>query len=123
MLEQGKRIPGSGILAQHQHCDPLVILPDPGGGLDTLIGAGRRHPDVGNDHVGHLLTDDGKQLRQVGRRPDQLEVVVGRNQAGDALPEEHMVLGQYDADFPHSGSDRSAPRPPNATGCRAIREQ
>jgi hypothetical protein len=36
----------------------------------------------------------------------------------DALAERISV-----AYFPHSGSDRSAPRPPNATGCRAVCER
>jgi CheY-like chemotaxis protein len=45
--------------------------------------------------------DDGEQLRQVGRGADELEVRVGGDQPGDALPQEDVVLGQRDPDGAH----------------------
>ena len=74
------------------------MLAQPGRGLDALVAAGGRHPDVGDDHVRRAALDDIEQLRQVPGHPDQLEVLIGRDQAGHALPQEDVVLGQRDPD-------------------------
>jgi hypothetical protein len=77
------------------------VLAEPGGGLDALVAAGGRHADVGDHDVRLAALDDGEQLRQVGRGADELEVRVGGDQPGDALPQENIVLGQRDPDGAH----------------------
>ncbi len=101
MLEQRHGVAGRGVLAQHHHADLRAVLAQPGGGLDALVGAGRRHADVGDHDVRLAALDDVEQLGQVGRGADQLEVLVRRDQPGDALPQEDVVLGQRHPDGGH----------------------
>ena len=43
---------GSAYWREHDHADARVRLPDLAGGPDALVGAGRRHADVGEHDVG-----------------------------------------------------------------------
>ena len=89
---------------------PGMVLACPRSRLDPLVGAGRRHPDVGHDDVGLLALDQLQQRRQVARGAGQLHVVVGGHQAGDALTEQHVVLGQHDSNSRHRGRSYRSPR-------------
>ena len=101
VLEQRYGVGGRGVLAQHHHPHLRAVLAQPGGGLDALVPAGGRHADVGDHDVGLAALDEGEQLGQVGRGADELEVRVGGDQPGDALPQEDVVLGQRNPDGAH----------------------
>ena len=66
-------------------------------GAHALVGAGRRHPDVGEHDVGELGVDGRQQLVEVAARADDLEVRLRLEQADDALADEVAVLGDHDA--------------------------
>ena len=92
VLSQGdakvERVGGLRVLAEDHDADLRPVLPEPGSSLDALAGAGGRHPDVGHHHVGILLGDDSKQLRQVAGHAGQLEILAemaqGKNNAAIA---------------------------------------
>ena len=72
-----------------------VLGADRLGGAQTLVGVGRRHPDVDDRDVRLVLADGGEQLRGVAGLGDDLEAGLGE-QAGDALAQEDRVVGQGD---------------------------
>ena len=55
---------------------------------------GRRHPDIGDDHLRVGLFRRGNQLVVVGGHPDYLEIGFQREQGPDALAHEDVVIGQ-----------------------------
>ena len=65
------------------------------GGLDALVGAGRRHPDVGEHDVGLVLVDGGEQPGQVVDGRDHVDVVLVLEHAQDALAHDQHVLGDH----------------------------
>ena len=56
VLEQAHRIVGFHVLAQHDDAHLGMFGPDLPGGPNALVGLGGRHPNVGDDHVGPMLT-------------------------------------------------------------------
>ena len=84
------------VLGQHQDGDRRVLAPDDQRRPDALVGVGRRHPDVDDHQVGALLADGPQQLLGVGHGRDDLEAAVGQ-QLGQALPQQHGVLGDHDS--------------------------
>jgi hypothetical protein len=65
-------------------------------GAQALIGKGRRHPDVGDHHVGPLARHRGQQRAAVGYLgADPVALVL--QQPDQAGPEQRGVLGDDDA--------------------------
>ncbi len=66
-------------------------------------GAGRRqpvdvrHPDVHHDHVGQQLPGELDRRRAVVGLTDDLDVVLGVEQHAQTGPEQHLVVGDDDA--------------------------
>jgi hypothetical protein len=54
-------------------------------GADALIGAGRRHADVRQDHIGSRCLDGRQQAVEVLAHRDYLEVTLGLEQPCDTL--------------------------------------
>ncbi len=50
--QQRDRVLGFVVLRQHDDADPGVLQADEPGRLDALVLEARRHPDVGDEHVG-----------------------------------------------------------------------
>src|SRR5262245_49957015 len=71
---------------------------EPAGGAHALIGARRRHTDVGDDNIGQQLVDELHQLRFVRRGADDLEVVLAVDELMESLAEQRVVLGKDDPD-------------------------
>ena len=59
---------GSTYWRQHDDAEARVVPAERGGGPDALVGAGRRHADVGEHDVGRVGVDRGHQLVVVARR-------------------------------------------------------
>ncbi len=70
-----------------------LFLADYPGRLQALGGVGRRHPDVGHHQLGPGLPDQREQVRAVAGLPDHREAGA-IEQAGQALPEQDIVLAQ-----------------------------
>ncbi len=88
-----------------------VLLADRVRAVDPLELERRRHLDVGDDHVGHVLGGGGEQRGRVLGHPHDLDVVVGLQQRPHALAHEHVVLAEHDR-------DAHAARLPSAGGAR-----
>src|ERR1700759_2877964 len=59
---------------------------------DSFVSPGRRHPDVGQDHVEMLSLDRCHELVVVGTGRDHLEIRRGGHEAREALSYEQIVL-------------------------------
>ena len=80
------------------------------GRLQSLGGVGGRHPDVGHHQVRRDPPDLLQQPRAVTGLAHHLEAGV-LEQAGQALPEQHVVFGQY---HPQPGHGRAVSVPPGS---------
>ena len=69
--EQSERVRGLEVVTQDDDADVRVRLLQLSSGPDTLVGAGRRHADVGEDDVGFVLGDESKQRVEVITHTDQ----------------------------------------------------
>ena len=92
LLEQGERVRRLGVLAEHDHADVGVRLAQRVGGADALVGARRRHADVGEHDVGRLLGDRLQQRVVVLAHREHLEPAL-LEEAAHRLPHEVVVLG------------------------------
>jgi hypothetical protein len=59
--------------------------------------------DVRQHDVRGLLVDGGEQRGQVGARPGQLQVGLGRDQARQTLAQQRVVLGHHDPEGHDTG--------------------
>jgi hypothetical protein len=66
----------------------LLRAPDP------LVGAARRHPDVGEDGIRSVFVDGGEQFVEARRRADDLDLVGGREEGRGTFPHEVVILGE-----------------------------
>src|SRR5215212_8008080 len=71
-LEQREPIARLRVLTQHDHAHAGVALAKLGGHLKSLVCAGRRHADVGHDHVRTLLAYRAHERVAVVALGDQL---------------------------------------------------
>ncbi len=97
-VEELERVAGLHVLAEDHDADAGVRGPDRLGGADALVGAGRRHPDVGHDDVGLVLGHEGEERIEVFAGADHLDVVVGVEEPGDRLADQIVVFGDDDTD-------------------------
>ena len=97
-LQQRQRVGGLGVVAEDDDADPGVGLAQQPGHADALVGARRRHPDVGHHHVGALGVDRGQQRGQVATRGDHAHRGLGGQDLPDALADDQAVIGQGDGD-------------------------
>ena len=68
------------------------------GGPDAFVGAGGRHADVGDHHVGPLLLGDAQQPVVVGAHTHHVEIGLRLDELAHALADEVVVLGQHHSD-------------------------
>ena len=64
----------------------------------ALVGAGGRHPDVGDHDVGFQFVDQREQLVFRGGHADNFEIVLPIDELMDAFTKKDVVLGEDDAD-------------------------
>jgi hypothetical protein len=57
----------------------------------------RRHPDVGDDHVGPVALDGLDQSVEVGAACNDLETWLEPEEPLEALPDKQVVLGNSDS--------------------------
>ena len=96
-LEQLARVRGNEVLREEQDAGARVQPADRLGGAHALVGARRRHADVDDGDVGRLV---GHVLEQLVRAPglgDDPHAGLFE-QAGDAVADEHGVVGEDDAE-------------------------
>src|SRR6516165_9327683 len=96
------------VLRQDQDACSGTAPPDRLRRLKTLIGVGRRHPDIHDRDIGatalHLL----QQLTAVRGQPGNFEAGLSQ-QPRKAFPQDHGIIGDH---YPHGNSARSVvPRP------------
>jgi len=71
-----------------------MVLPQGGRGLDPLVGVRRRHPDVGDHHVGPVRLDGAQKRREIGAVLADFDLLLlALERAADSLPDEVRVLG------------------------------
>ena len=75
LLEQGQRVLRLGVLAEHHHADGGVGDAETLGGTDALVGAGRWHANVGEDHIRLVLVDSGEERREIGADRNKFELL------------------------------------------------
>ena len=68
------------------------------GCADALVGARRRHPDVGEHDIRQLRLDGGEQRVEVAAGSNDLDVGARLEQAPRALAHEIVVFGEHDAE-------------------------
>jgi putative drug exporter of the RND superfamily len=85
------------VLREHHDPHAGVLRADALGGLDALVGLGRGHPDVSQDHVREVHCHRPHQGVQVGRGVDYLDALTFRQQRGNSLPGQVVVVGEDDA--------------------------
>src|SRR6185312_15995741 len=68
----------------------------PAGGAYPLVGAGGRHPNVGDDDVGVFGVDHSEQPVEVATGTHEVEVVLELEQAAHSLTHDDVVLGQHE---------------------------
>ena len=89
---------GLVVLAQHQDADVGELVAQHVSDPDAFVGVVGWHADVGQHDVGPVLIDGGEQL-VVGRAlGDDVEIVLGLEQANHTLSHEQVVLGDDDPD-------------------------
>jgi hypothetical protein len=97
-LEECEHVARDGMLAEDDDPDTGTRLAQSCGGLDALVCASRRHPDVGDDDVGPLGVDRVEQRREVFADRDDLQVALCVEQAPETLSDEILVLREHDPD-------------------------
>ena len=97
-LEQGEHVVRIGELAQHDHADLRMLRSKLAGDLDSLVGAGRRHPDVGEHDVGFLLLDRSYQRVAIGAAARDLDALGAREDLLQCLTHQIRVVGNHDPD-------------------------
>ena len=113
--EQVERVVLLDVLREDEHAGLGELGADPLGGVDSLGGEGRGHPDVGEHRVGAVVLHGCVQLDRVGRGRDQLDLRGLRQESGHPLPDEEAVIGEDDA---HRHSLTVGPR--GGSGVRAA---
>jgi hypothetical protein len=96
--EQRDRVLGIVVLREHDHAGAGMALAELLRGVDALPLEGRRHPDVGHEHLRRGRFGARDQLVVVAGRADDLEVGFHREQRADALAHDHVVVGEEDRD-------------------------
>ncbi len=107
--QEGEGVRRLRVLAEHDHADLGMGGAEVVGGLDSLVGAGRGHADVGDDHVGCALVDQGEQRGKVAGDTDEVEVHLAVDDARDPFAYEEVVLGEDDTQHGAHGTCRSGP--------------
>jgi hypothetical protein len=67
-----------------------------------------RHPDVDEDQVGTLLTDEALELVSVASLSDNFPIGAGAD-TGDSLAQEGIVVGDDQASVRHVASELTPP--------------
>ncbi len=96
--EEGERVRLVVVRGQDHHAGVGMSGTDRMRAVDPLQLERRRHLDVRDDHVGHLLGGGLQQRRRVGGDPYHFDVVVGVEQRPDALANQDVVLAQDHSD-------------------------
>ena len=95
--EQVHRVLDLDVRGQDQDGDVRELGADHAGRVETLGGMVRRHPDVHDGQFRFMLPDQRDELRPVTGLADH-DKSGPLEQAGQALPEEDVVVGQRDPD-------------------------
>src|SRR5829696_1518027 len=93
-LEQRERVERIGELAEHDDADRRVGVAELGGEPDPLVGARRRHADVGEHHIGPLVLAGLAQRLEVAHRGDDLDRWVDSQQLVHAFAHDQAVLAE-----------------------------
>ena len=88
LAQQRNRVVGLVILRQHDDPGSRVALAHLLGGLDPLALKGRRHPNIGYDHLRCRLLGTGHKPLVVSGHPDDLEIRGGTDQRPNALSDD-----------------------------------
>ena len=96
-------------LGQYEHADVGPAVPDHQGRAQPLVGKGRWHPDIDDDHVRIVRSHRAQELLGVplGRR--HLVARLGE-QPGESLAQQDGILGD---DYPHGNSAAMIVGPPD----------
>ena len=118
--EQPLGVPGLEVLAEQDDRRLRVALADAPRRDQALVGMGGRHADVDDGRVGLVQGDHAQQVVGVGRLADDLHAGI-REQPCESRPDQHDVVGDYDAHgitavttVSSSGVPDSVKRPPRA---------
>lgn len=95
--EEGYGVLRVGVLAEHQHSGLRIDLPQSSRRPYPLVGLGRRHPDVGEQHVGPVILDSLYKRVEVITHRNQLQVRLALDQAPHTLADQIVVLGEHHA--------------------------
>ncbi len=106
--------------AEDEDADRRMLLADPFRRADALVGPGRRHPDVGHDHVGLAGLDRGHQLVVGAGRGRHLDVRLVVEELHHALPDQQVVVRDHHPQR-HQGR-RLVPGPVSANVVRFQRK-
>jgi hypothetical protein len=96
-VEERHRVPGLGVLAEHDDSHVGMLLPELRCEADPLVRVRGRHPDVRQNDVRRGALDSGAELVEIARHLHELDVVDVAEDADDALAGEKAVLGDDDA--------------------------
>jgi hypothetical protein len=105
-LEELHRVRRIRDLAEHEHADLRMRLPELGRNLDTFVRAGRGHADVGHHDVGFVLLHGSAERVQILALLDDVDVVLVLEDPRDALAGQVAVIRHQDADG-HGSLSRS----------------
>ena len=86
---------GLQVLGEHEHARLRVVPPYRKRCLQPFVRVRRRHPDVGDGHVGSLRFDQLDELGSVGAAPHHLEPGILQD-PGQPLPEQHRIVCDHD---------------------------
>ena len=98
LAEQRDRVVGVVVLREHHHPGARVALPQLLGRVDALLLEARRHPDVGDEHLGRQRLGAGEEAVVVVGGADHLEVGLEREDRPHAFPDDHVVVGEEHRD-------------------------
>ena len=96
--EQRERVLLVVVRGEHHDAGVGVVVADRVGAVDPLELERRRHLDVGDDHVGDVLTGGDQERRGVLGDPHDLDAVVGLEERAHTLAHQHVVLAQHHPD-------------------------
>jgi hypothetical protein len=102
------------VLGEHHHTDVGMLRTDPFRRRDAFIGVARRHPDVGQHGVRGGLLHRADQRRRVVRHRHHVDLLDLRQERGEALTNQEVVIGDDEAEC-HLYDSR--PRHPPAGSC------